>query len=149
MVLVVETGARPKQAGGSRCGMLKAPSYVAARLPRVPMVLPEVYLVSDQLSIQFLSLGQKPAELSYGEVIPGAGVSCRVSLLDSEARCLSPSAALLLSPVVLRRWGLLVRAVNVSRMVTWTFSVRRSSKELLVERGFGWPDVDRLCELSA
>jgi hypothetical protein len=62
---------------------------------------------------------------------------------------LGPSAALVFSVVALRRWGLLVREVKVSRVVTWTFSVRRSSKELFVERGLGWPEVARLCVGSA
>lgn len=35
--------------------------------------------------------------------------------------------------------------MSVSRVVTWCLSVRRSSKELLVERGFGLTEVERLC----
>jgi len=78
--------------------------------------------------------------------IPGMGVSCLASLgLDSGARCLGTSVVLVFSGAAVRRGGLLVRDMKVSRVVTWAFSVRRSSKELLVERGFGWPEVERLC----
>jgi hypothetical protein len=68
---------------------------------------------------------------------------------------LGPSAVLLFSAAALRREGLRVRVIMVSRVVTCTFSVRRSSNELLAERGFalgfelGWPDVDRLWVDSA
>lgn len=85
----------------------------------------------------------------YKSGAPGMGVSCLASRgLDSWGRCLGPSAPLVLSAGAVRRGGLLVRVVKVSRVVTWTFSVRRSrsSNELLAERrvGFGWPEVERL-----
>jgi hypothetical protein len=64
---------------------------------------------------------------------------------------LTTSAILLLSLVALRRWGLRVLVMKVSRVVTCTFSVRRSrsSKELPAERRFGWPEADRLWDESA
>jgi hypothetical protein len=57
------------------------------------------------------------------------------------------SGGLALSSGTLRRTGLLVLDTSVSLVVTWTFSVRRSSTTLLVGRGL--PEADRLWEVDA
>lgn len=68
-------------------------------------------------------------------------------VLDSVWRCFTASGALALSSGALRRTGLLVLDTSVSLVVTWTFSVRRSSTTLLVGRGL--PEADRLWEVDA